>query len=120
MLNEYLKIFNADGISFKNYGSYRYMWIMLPTISPQKSVDMRIYEQFNNNDDLFKKIPEIYNEILTKRKNAFADIAKCGISRYTFAYHMVNPDALSFLKTLSLCTSFKEFELKSQLMGYEI
>ena len=119
-LNEYLKIFNADGINFENYGSLVCMWMMLPSISPLKYVDMRIYEQFNNTDDFFKKITPIYNEILTRREIDCADISKYGKSTYIFAYHMVNIGALSFLKTLSLCSSLKEFELKLQVMGYEI
>jgi hypothetical protein len=119
-LNEYLKIFNADGIRFDIGCTSMYMWIMLPVKSPQKGIDLHVYRTFDGNDEFFEKIPEIYNDIATRRENTFADLAKLGFCRYSFAYHMVNTGALSFLKMLSSCSSLKEFELKLQVMGYDI
>ena len=119
-LNEYLKIFNADGIEFEYDCLHKRMEIRLPVINQQKSVEMHTYGLFNSNDKFFERIPEIYNDIVTRRETAFADISKCGISSYVFAYHMANPGALSFLKMLSSCSSLKEFELKLQVMGYDI
>ena len=119
-LNEYLKIFNADGIGFDIGCTSRYMWIMLPVKSPQKSFDLSFYQEFDSNDEFFEKISEIYNDIVTRREDTFAHLAKYGFCRYSFAYHMVNPGALSFLKMLSSCSSLKEFEMKLQVMGYEL
>ena len=120
-LNKYLKIFNADGISFEYDCLHRRMEIRLPVINPQKSVEMHIYGIFNNNDDFFKRIIPIYDEILTRREiDDSIYISKCGRSYYEFAYHMVNTGAILFLKTLSSCSSLKELELKLQIMGYMI
>ena len=119
-LNEYLKIFKADGISFEYDCLHRRMEIRLPVKSPQKSVEMHIYGLFNNNDEFFERITPIYNEILTRREIDSIYISKCNSSYYTFAYHKVNTGALSFLKTLSSCSSLKELEMKLQIMGYGI
>ena len=119
-LNEYLKIFNADGIGFDIGCSPRYMWIMFPVKIPPKTIELSFYQEFHSNYEFFKNLPKIYNDIVTRRENAFADLAKYGFCRYSFAYYMMNTGALSFLKMLSSCTSLKEFELKLQIMGYDI
>ena len=114
ILNSILSKMNCTGFWFDIdaiYGDYICFKMLQKKNFLYKKRHYGTYGTWKTIDDMFYNFANMYSFIELDKKNIEDNI---------WVYDVINENGFNFLEIASKCSSWKEFMMKMQLMGYEI